>query len=132
MGDLQFDNLRPGTQLRVDGHVGARTETAVLKFQELRKLEADGVVGARTWAALGQREPQVAAPQVIDAIGAPWFTIAMAEKGIIANNRPGEHRERILEYHRATTLKASTDERSRGATAPRRREHRDSRQEEGL
>jgi hypothetical protein len=107
---LLNDKLRPGPQLRVDGHFGAKTETAVMKFQELRKLEADGVVGPQTWAALGQRETQATVPHVIDAIGAPWFTIANAEKGVIANRRPGEHNDRILQYHKTTTYKATTDE----------------------
>jgi peptidoglycan hydrolase-like protein with peptidoglycan-binding domain len=53
---LLNDNLRPGPQLRVDAHFGVKTENAVMKFRELRKLAADGVVGAQTWAALGQRE----------------------------------------------------------------------------
>jgi uncharacterized protein (TIGR02594 family) len=102
--------LHPGPKLRVDGHFGGKTELAVQKFQFQQSLEADGVVGAQTWAALGQRETQETAPAVIDAMGAPWFTIANAEKGVIANSRPGEHNTRILEYHKTTTLKATTDE----------------------
>jgi uncharacterized protein (TIGR02594 family) len=107
---LLNDNLRPGTQLRVDGHFGAKTEAAVLKFQFQRGLEADGIVGAQTWAALGQRETHATAPQVVDAIGAPWLTIARAEEGVKVNSLPGQHNERILTYHKTTTYKATTDE----------------------
>jgi uncharacterized protein (TIGR02594 family) len=107
---LLNDNLRPGTQLRVDGHFGARTEAAVLKFQSRQGLEADGIVGAQTWAALGQRETHATAPQVVDAIGAPWLTIAKVEEGVKVNSQPKQHNERILAYHKTTTFKASTDE----------------------
>jgi len=107
---LLNDNLRPGTRLQVDAHFGAKTEAAVLEFQVLKNLEADGVVGGQTWAALGQRETHATVPQIVDAIGAPWFTIAKAEDGIKVNGRPGEHNERILQYHKTTTLKATQDE----------------------
>jgi uncharacterized protein (TIGR02594 family) len=107
---LLNDNLRPGTRLHVDGHFGAKTEAAVLEFQLLKNLEADGVVGAQTWAALGQRETHATAPQVVDAIGASWFTIAKAEQGVKVNSRAGQHNQRILEYHKTTTFKATTDE----------------------
>jgi uncharacterized protein (TIGR02594 family) len=107
---LLNDSLRPGTRLRVDGHFGAKTEAAVVQFQSLRHLEADGIVGAQTWAALGQRETQATAPQVMDAIGAPWLTIAKAEKGVKVNGAPQQHNQRIIEYHKTTTFKATTDE----------------------
>jgi len=38
----------------VDGEFGAKTETAVIHFQEDHALYADGIVGPTTWAALQQ------------------------------------------------------------------------------
>jgi uncharacterized protein (TIGR02594 family) len=107
---LLNDALRPGPQLRVDGHFGANTEAAVIELQTRKKLEVDGVVGAKTWAALGQSETHATVPQVVDAIGAPWYTIARLETGVAANRDPKAHNERILTYHKTTTLKATTDE----------------------
>lgn len=37
----------------VDGDFGAKTEVAVIAFQKAKNLTPDGVVGAKTWAALG-------------------------------------------------------------------------------
>lgn len=39
--------------IAVDGDFGPATRTAVVWFQRLRGLEADGIIGPRTWAALG-------------------------------------------------------------------------------
>jgi peptidoglycan hydrolase-like protein with peptidoglycan-binding domain len=36
----------------LDGNFGAKTNAAVLHFQEVNGLEADGVVGPKTWARL--------------------------------------------------------------------------------
>lgn len=41
----------PGT---VDGHYGAKTKAAVIAFQKDAGLTADGIVGAKTWAALDE------------------------------------------------------------------------------
>lgn len=38
--------------LKVDGYYGSQTKEAVQKFQEQRKLEADGIVGSKTWESL--------------------------------------------------------------------------------
>lgn len=38
--------------IAVDGHFGAKTETAVKAFQKQKGLPVDGIVGPQTWAAL--------------------------------------------------------------------------------
>ncbi|MGW0551491.1 peptidoglycan-binding domain-containing protein [Streptomyces altiplanensis] len=41
-----------GEALAVDGVFGARTESWVVHFQDVKGLQVDGIVGPRTWAAL--------------------------------------------------------------------------------
>ncbi len=49
-----------GFRLRVDGDFGNLTEVAVRAFQRQRGLRCDGIVGAKTWAALkGTLQPGV-------------------------------------------------------------------------
>ena len=46
-----------GYGISVDGKYGSATEQAVKDFQEEHGLVADGVVGAKTWAALDAAQP---------------------------------------------------------------------------
>ena len=50
--DLQILLKMHGYSLEVDGGFGPKTREAVLGFQTRRKLDVDGIVGAKTWAAL--------------------------------------------------------------------------------
>lgn len=42
-----------------DGQFGAATEKAVIQFQKDHNLTADGIIGAKTWAALDSTEPAI-------------------------------------------------------------------------
>jgi uncharacterized protein (TIGR02594 family) len=80
-----------------------------MEFQRRKGLKPDGVVGPRTWAALGQRPTAV--PKVAEGTSdAPWMAIAAAELGVHENSLPGQHTQRILDYHQTTTLRATRDE----------------------
>ena len=67
---------------------------------------ANRIVG--TWLAVGQ----VARTTTVTTApaGNSWLDIAKAELGIHEDALPGQHAPRILEYHKTTTLKATTDE----------------------
>ena len=103
--------LTPSPGLREDGDFGLKTHEAVLRFQKAKSLLQDGVVGQKTWMALGQKMSTVPkSPAVSTQVGAPWMQIAEAELGIHEDSLPGHNNQRILEYHKTTTLKATTDE----------------------
>lgn len=50
--DLQNELIEAGYRLSADGDFGEHTEDAVIDFQTRHGLGKDGIVGARTWAAL--------------------------------------------------------------------------------
>jgi uncharacterized protein (TIGR02594 family) len=91
--------LNPSPELVLDGVYGEETRSAVMRFQRLKGLVVDGVAGPKTLAALD--EP---------GGGPPWMAVAEAELGVHENASPGEHNQRIIEYHDTTTLKAREDE----------------------
>lgn len=101
--------VMPSPSLRIDGHFGQRTHTAVIAFQTAKGLTADGRVGPITRAALGLKS--ASGVLVIPAVSSyPWMDIAIAELGIHEDSMPGQHNNRIVEYHRTTSLKATDDE----------------------
>jgi uncharacterized protein (TIGR02594 family) len=90
--------LEPSPQLIQDGVFGQGSHDALVRFQQTRGLEPTGLAEPSTWEAL------------IDATSAPWMKVASAELGVHENPAPGQHNQRILEYHGATGLRADTDE----------------------
>jgi uncharacterized protein (TIGR02594 family) len=100
--------LIPSPHLTIDGDFGKRTEQAVLRLQKMKNLQQDGIVGQLTWAALGQTFSVGSRP--VSVQNCNWMAIAEAELGVHEDAMPGQHNQRILEYHQATSLKATTDE----------------------
>jgi uncharacterized protein (TIGR02594 family) len=110
---LLNSGLVPSPHLREDGDFGTRTRDAVMRFQKLRGLMPDGVVGHLTWFALGQKgiTSAVAGPPISRRPRrGSWLDIAKAELGVHEDALAGHHTQRIVEYHKTTTLKATADE----------------------
>ncbi|RIK82104.1 MAG: TIGR02594 family protein [Planctomycetota bacterium] len=97
----------PCPNLTADGDFGPRTENAVRMFQTQQRLGVDGIVGPNTWAKLqaGGGPTSPAKP-----VGEPaWMQIARREIGV-RETAGAAHNPRVIEYHGATSLKATTDE----------------------
>jgi peptidoglycan hydrolase-like protein with peptidoglycan-binding domain len=50
---LQQSLVKKGYPLAIDGFFGAKTEQAVINFQETNNITVDGIVGQQTWTKLG-------------------------------------------------------------------------------
>lgn len=108
--------LKPSPKLDADGEFGRQTELAVKVFQKQRGLKDDGQVGPKTLAALDMKPltkmpiKQNQPPVKGKGNGKSWLDIAKAEIGIREDALPGKHTQRIIEYHKATTLRSTNDE----------------------
>lgn len=101
-------------RLQVDGVFGPETETAVRLFQARLGVGIDGIAGPITWVMLKRGAVRHHPTQTgikENYPDAPWMTVATREIGQ-AEIRGPMHNPRILEYHAATNLHASTDETS--------------------
>src|SRR5262245_10482745 len=105
---LLLNSLKPSPRLSLDGRFGAKTTDAVVRVQRAHGLPADGVVGSPTWQILGQRG-MATSPQ-LHAAAPQWMEVAALELGVHEDARPGYHNQRIVEYHKTTSLAASSDE----------------------
>ena len=107
-----LNNFLPSSHLNLDGQFGVRTEAAVRVFQASIGIGIDGVAGPITLEALkkgAHTSHTVDFPPSVNVKEAPWMTVAMGEIGQKEIRGP-RHNPRIIEYHAATSLKASTDE----------------------
>jgi uncharacterized protein (TIGR02594 family) len=107
-----LNNFHPSFHLNLDDEFGPRTEAAVRVFQASIGIGIDGVAGAITLAALKKGVPTSHTVEVsiqMNLKDAPWMAVAMREIGQKEIRGP-QHNPRIIEYHAATALKASTDE----------------------
>jgi len=73
VADAQALLTRAGHRVAADGRFGPATHAAVVAFQRRRGLQADGVVSARTWAALAS--PAVTPIALVSASSSPWQLI---------------------------------------------------------
>lgn len=65
MSGEEVKTLQRALGVNDDGIFGVMTDGAVKDFQRSRQLVADGIVGAKTWAALGVTENKCVDPSVV-------------------------------------------------------------------
>ncbi|WP_224961214.1 NlpC/P60 family protein [Geomonas subterranea] len=95
--------------LKPDGIFGPRTEAAVRQFQSFAGISVDGTVGIKTWRALDHGVTTTSDVSPVPFHDAIWLKIAAAEVG--QREFPGSPANpRIIMYHGATSLRATSDE----------------------
>lgn len=94
-----------------DGSFGPRTKTAVVAFQQSRKLTPNGIVSSTTWAALQSAPPPAPAPNPVPAPAPiPVFVPSITLANVCKSYRSLPHQDQALNWLQGQIPKATIDE----------------------
>lgn len=102
VSDLQDELNKLGYDCgAVDGVFGTNTEKQVKKFQADYKLDVDGVVGEKTWAALDKAKKKNTSTEKADESFTPYIARVTSKSGLNVRKSPSTNSEIVNTVPRA-------------------------------